>query len=447
MTAFDYIRDWKRAMLSSALAATLKRHNIHYGWVIVAVTFLTTIVTAAAMSTAGVLIVPLQNEFGWNTEQISSALALRLMLFGLFGPFAAAFMNRFGVRAVMIAAVILISTGMLASLAMTQVWQLILLWGIVVGIGTGLTAMVLAVTVATRWFSERRGLVMGLFAASNATGQLVFLPLIAQLATSYGWRMALVFVCGMLAVAGVVAFTFMRDRPSDVGLPLYGETTISPPPPTGVGLVSLLMSPLVVLRDAARVPIFWILFGTFFVCGCSTNGLIQTHFITLCHDYGLPAVTAASVLAMMGFFDFFGTIGSGWLSDRFDPRWLLFWYYGLRGLSLLYLPFTTFTFYGLSLFAAFYGLDWIATVPPTVKLTADRFGREKAGMVFGWIFAGHQIGAATAAFGAGLTRTVFNTYLPAFFVAGALCIIAALAVLTVRKSSGALVGAVAPARA
>ena len=434
-------------MATSALAATLARRNIYYGWVVVAVTMLTMVVTAAAMSTPGVLIVPLENEFGWANDQISSALAIRLLLFGLFGPFAAAFMNRYGVRAVMVAAVILISAGLLASLAMTQVWQLILLWGIVVGVGTGLTAMVLAVTVVTRWFNARRGLVMGIFSASNATGQLVFLPLIAQLATSYGWRMALVFVCCGLAVAGVVALILMRDRPSDVGLPLYGETAVAPPPATGTGLVSLLLSPLVVLKEASRVPIFWVLFGTFFVCGCSTNGLIQTHFITLCHDYGLPAVTAASVLAMMGIFDFIGTIGSGWLSDRFDPRWLLFWYYGLRGLSLLYLPFTDFTFYGLSLFAVFYGLDWIATVPPTVKLAADRFGREKAGIVFGWVFAGHQIGAATAAFGAGLTRTEFSTYLPAFFVAGALCIVAALAVITVRRPSGAGIAAAAAARA
>src|SRR5579864_6543916 len=420
-------------MASSALAAALKRRNIHYGWVVVAVTFLTTIVTAAAMSTPGVLIVPLEKEFGWDTEQISSALALRLMLFGLFGPFAAAFMNRFGLRAVMVAAVVLITTGLLASLAMTQVWQLILLWGVIVGVGTGLTAMVLAVTVATRWFNHRRGLVMGMFAASNATGQLVFLPLIAQITTAYGWRSALVFVCAMLGLVGVVAFTLMRDRPSDLGLPLYGERAVSPPPAAGVGLVSLLLSPLVVLKEAAGTPIFWVLFGTFFVCGCSTNGLIQTHFVTLCHDYGLPAVTAASVLAMMGIFDFIGTIGSGWLSDRFDNRWLLFWYYGLRGLSLLYLPFTTFTFYGLSLFAVFYGLDWIATVPPTVKLTADRFGRERAGMVFGWVFVGHQLGAATAALGAGFSRTEFASYLPAFFAAGALCILAAALVLMIAK--------------
>ncbi len=431
----------------TALAAALERRKIYYGWVVVGVTLLTTVVTAAAMSTPGVLIVPLENEFGWDTEQISSALALRLMLFGLFGPFAAAFMNRYGVRAVMVSAVILVSAGFLTSLAMTKVWQLVLLWGIVVGVGTGLTAMVLAVTVATRWFNHRRGLVVGIFAASNATGQLVFLPLIAQLATSYGWRMALVFICCMLAFAGLVAIALMRDRPSDVGLPLYGETTVTPPPAAGVGLVSLLLSPLVVLRDVSRTPVFWVLFGTFFVCGCSTNGLIQTHFVTLCHDYGLPAVTAASVLATMGIFDFIGTIGSGWLSDRFDARWLLFWYYGLRGLSLLYLPFTDFTFYGLSLFAVFYGLDWIATVPPTVKITADRFGREKAGMVFGWIFAGHQIGAATAAFGAGLSRTEFSTYLPAFFAAGALCIIASLAIISVRKSSDSGVGAAVPAAA
>jgi MFS family permease len=431
-------------MPSNALAAVLARRDIHYGWVVVGVTFFTLLIGAAAMGTPGVLIVPLEKEFGWSDAQISSALALRIMLFGLFGPFAAAFMNRFGVRRVIIAAMALIAAGLLASLAMTQVWQLVLLWGVVVGVGTGLTAMVLAATVATRWFNHRRGLVIGMLAASNATGQLVFLPLIAELTTRYGWRAALVFIAVMLGAVALVASLLMRDRPSDLGLPLYGETKVTPPPAQGVGLVSLLMAPLLVLKDAARVPIFWVLFGTFFVCGSSTNGLIQTHFITLCHDYGLPAVTAASVLAVMGVCDFFGTIGSGWLSDRFDNRWLLFWYYGLRGLSLLYLPFTDFTFYGLSLFAVFYGLDWIATVPPTVKLTADRFGPEKAGMVFGWIFAGHQIGAASAAFGAGLVRTEYSTYLPAFFTAGALCLFAAVLVLTVRKSSAKAISAAAP---
>ena len=402
------------------------------------------LVTAGAMGAPGVLIVPLEREFGWDNAQISTALALRLLLFGLFGPFAAAFMNRFGVRRVTICALTLIAAGLLASLAMTRVWQLVLLWGVVVGIGTGLTAIVLAATVATRWFTKRRGLVVGLLTASSATGQLVFLPLIAELTGRFGWRLALVFVCGLLVLAAIVALLLMRDRPSDLNLPAYGESAMTPPPPAGSGLVSLLLSPFAVLNEAARVPLFWVLFATFFICGASTNGLIQTHFITLCGDYGLAAVGAASVLAMMGVFDFFGTIGSGWLSDRFDNRWLLFWYYGLRGLSLLYLPFTDFTFYGLSLFAVFYGLDWIATVPPTVKLTADRFGRERAGVVFAWVFAGHQIGAASAAFGAGFSRTEFASYLPAFFAAGALCIIAAALVLTIAKPSAAGFGAATP---
>jgi MFS family permease len=433
-------------MASSALPAALARRNIHYGWVVVAVTFLTMLVTAAAMGSPGVMIVPLEREFGWENAQISTALALRILLFGLFGPFAAALMNHFGVRRVVVSALTLIAAGFLVSLGMSRVWQLIFLWGVVIGFGTGLTAIVLGATVATRWFTQRRGLVVGILSASSATGQLVFLPLIAELTERFGWRMALVFVCGLLAVAALAAAALMRDRPSDLDLPSYGETAVTPPPPAG-GLASLLLAPLVALRDAAGVPLFWVLFATFFICGASTNGLIQTHFITLCGDYGLTAVSAASVLAMMGIFDFAGTIGSGWLSDRFDNRWLLFWYYGLRGLSLLYLPFTDFTFYGLSLFAVFYGLDWIATVPPTVKLTADRFGRERAAIVFGWIFAGHQIGAATAAFGAGFSRTEFASYLPAFFVSGALCLIAAGLVLTIAKPTAAGLSAPAPAPA
>ncbi|MDB6062182.1 MAG: Monocarboxylate permease [Verrucomicrobiaceae bacterium] len=418
-------------MLSTPLATALGRRNIHYGWVIILATFLTMLVMAGAMGAPGVLIAPLRQEFGWNTADISSALAIRFALFGLMGPFAAAFMNYFGVRRVVITALITVLGGLLASLFMNQLWQLIVLWGVVVGLGTGLTAMVLGATVATRWFSKRRGLVVGLLSASSATGQLVFLPLLATLTDHFGWRTALGFICAMLAVAACIVLALMRDRPADIGLPVYGETTVVAAPPHRPNLWTLLLSPLAALRDAAQSRTFWILFGTFFICGASTNGLIQTHFISLCGDYGLQAVSAAGVLAMMGIFDFFGTVGSGWLSDRFDNRWLLFWYYGLRGLALIYLPFTDFTFYGLSLFALFYGLDWIATVPPTVKLVAEHFGAERANIVFGWVFAGHQIGAAFAAYGAGLSRTLLSTYLPAFFTAGLLCLIAAAAVLTI----------------
>ncbi len=417
----------------TGLAGALARRGVHYGWVVAGVTFLTMLVTAGAVGAPGVLLGPLQKEFGWATADISSALAIRLVLFGLMGPFAAAFMNRFGVRPVASVALVLIAASILGSFAMTQLWHLMLLWGVVLGFGTGMTAMVLGATVATRWFSHRRGLVVGLLTASTATGQLVFLPLLAWLTEQVGWRSAMVFVLAMIVVAALAVLALMRDRPADVGLAPYGETSIVPAPAAPASFGAMLLSPLVALREAAATRIFWVLFGTFFVCGASTNGLVQTHFVSLCGDYGMAAVTAASVLAVIGIFDFLGTVGSGWLSDRYDSRWLLFWYYGLRGLSLLYLPFTGFSFYGLSLFAIFYGLDWVATVPPTVKITADRFG-EKANLVFGWVFAGHQLGAAFAAYGAGFSRTVYDSYLPAFFIAGALCLFAAAFCITMRGS-------------
>jgi len=419
--------------MSSWIAKHLNRNGIHYGWVVVGVTFLTMLVTAGALGMPGVLLVPLEKEFGWQTAEISSALAIRLVLFGLLGPFAAAFMNRFGVRRMVTVALCIIVIALLGSLAMRQLWQLVLLWGVLMGIGTGLTAMVLAATIATRWFTHRRGLVTGLLAASSATGQLIFLPALAWVTEQHGWRVTVLLVSAALALAAFAVFALMRNRPFDVGLPAHGETTLAAPPTQPSGLKNLLASPLLVLKDAAHVPVFWLLFGSFFVCGLSTNGLIQTHFVALCGDFGILPVGAASVLALMGAFDFVGTIGSGWLSDRCDNRWLLFWYYGLRGISLLYLPFTGFTIYGLSLFAVFYGLDWIATVPPTVKLTASRFGPERANVVFGWIFAGHQLGAATAAYGAGLSRTLLGSYLPAFFVAGAFCVVAALLVLSISQ--------------
>ncbi len=422
-------------MISSWVSARLATRDIHYGWVMVAVTFLTSLISSASVGAPGVFILPLEKEFGWTTTQISSALSIRLLLFGLMAPFAAVLMTRFGLRNVVVSALAIIVTGLVASLAMTEAWHLIVLWGVIVGFGTGLTAMVLGATVATRWFVARRGLVVGILSASVATGQLIFLPILAHLTDAYGWRIALATMCVMLGVAALVVILLMRDRPSDLGLRAFGEDPATPLVTTATPPGSMISTVFAVLRDAARTRVFWILFGTFFICGASTNGLVQTHLIPMCADFGIPATTSASLLAAMGIFDFFGTIVSGWLSDRYDNRWLLFWYYGLRGLSLLFLPFTDFSFYGLSLFAMFYGLDWIATVPPTVKLTARHFGPERAAMVFGWIFVGHQLGSATAAFGAGLTRTLLESYLPAFFAAGVLCIIAAAAVLLLRRGA------------
>lgn len=426
-------------MISDRIAARLVARGIHYGWVVAAVTFLTMLATAGAMGAAGVLILPLQEEFGWTTAQISSAMAVRLLLFGLLGPFAAATMNVFGLRTVVSCALVLIAIGVAGSMLMTELWQLMALWGFVVGIGTGMTALVLGATVATRWFTARRGLIVGLMTASNATGQLVFLPMLAALTEAIGWREALAVVVAVLALTLVLVLLLMRDRPADIGLPPYGETAVLPVPPAGGHLTALVTQPLVALARASRSATFWVLFGTFFVCGLSTNGLIQTHWIAICGDFGIAAVGAAGFLALIGVFDLVGTVLSGWLSDRYDNRWLLFWFYGLRGLSLIFLSMSDFGLLALSVFAVFYGMDWVATVPPTVKLAADRFGRENAPIVFGWIFAGHQFGAATAAYGAGWVRTDLLTYMPALQLAGVLCIVAAMAVLSLRRGPSALV--------
>ena len=418
-------------MFAAALARNLRRHNIHYGWVMMAATFFTMLTTACALGAPGVLMPALEKEFHWTAQDISGALAVRLVLLGLIAPFAAALMMKYGLKRVVSVALLLIVSGLGLSLGVKSVWQLTLFWGIMVGTGTGMTAIVLGATVATRWFTQKRGMVIGILTASNATGQLAFLPVIARLSEAYGWRMALVMVVALLGAALILALLLLRDRPSDLGMSPYGETDAPAAP-----AVPAAVSPLGIFFEAAGTRTFWILFATFFICGASTNGLIQTHFVSLCGDYGLPAVTAASVLAMMGIFDFFGTIGSGWLSDRVDSRWLLFWYYGLRGLSLLYLPHSDFSLASLTPFAVFYGLDWIATVPPTLKLTAEKFGREKASVVFGWVFAGHQLGAASIAFTAGYIRTHYASYLPAFLIAGTLCLVAALiALLVVRPKA------------
>lgn len=420
-------------MIAVSLSRSLESRRIHYGWIMVAVTFLTMLVTAGAVGGPAVLLLPLQREFGWSNAEISSALAIRLVFFGLMGPFTASLMNTFGLRKVTLASLAIVVTGLGLSLFMTELWQLILLWGVVAGFGTGLTALVLGATVATRWFTERRGLVIGFLTASSATGQLVFMPLISWIAENHGWRGGILLLCMLLAATAFLVFLLLRDRPADLGLAPYGEKAVVPHVALAHSFRAIAGAPIATLRDAAQTRVFWVLFATFFICGASTNGLIQPHLIPLCVDFGLPELQGAGFLAMIGIFDFLGTIASGWLSDRYDNRWLLFWYYGLRGLSLLYLPASDFTFYGLSLFAVFYGLDWVATVPPTVKLTAERFGRERANLVFGWVFAGHQLGAACAAYGAGLSRSELDSYLPAFFTAGTLCLIAAALAISIKR--------------
>jgi len=407
--------------------------RVHYAWVVAAVGFVTLITAAGFRSTPGVLIVPLQDEFGWSTATIGLAISINLVLYGLGGPFAAGFVERFGLRRVTIVALLIVSAGSSLTILMNAPWQLDLLWGVVNGVATGAVSVPLAAMIANRWFVARRGLVTGVLTAANATGNLIFLPILASLVGGLGWRYAAVTVSiAALTILPLVAL-FLRDRPADLGLAPYGATEIEPAPAPARNPFAVATAGL---RDASTSSAFWLLAGSFFICGLSTNGLIGTHLIPAAMDHGMGEVAAASLLAVIGVFDIVGTTCSGWLTDRHDPRLLLAWYYGLRGLSLLALPYAFGSpHFGLILFVVFYGLDWIATVPPTVALTAEIFGRERVGVVFGWIFCSHMIGAAAAAWAAGAVRTWFGGYGWAFGVAGLLCLFASGLVLQIDRSS------------
>ncbi len=418
-------------MLAAAFAPWLARRGIHYGWVMVALTFLTVVVGSGATGVAAVLVLPLGQEFGWSRGDVAGPVALMVGLFGGMAPFAGALMLRYGLRRVVAASAGLSVLALLgAAWMMTSLWQLWLTLGLMQGVAAGLTAMVLSATVANRWFVQRRGLVVGILAAGMATGQLIFLPTNAWLVEHLGWRMAL--LPGIIGgtVCALLYLLLARDWPAEIGMAPYGETRVQPPPPASAG--NAVAMSLSVLREAAGTRAFWVIAGTFFICGLSTSGTVQQHFIPLCADFGVNQVTAASMLALMGAFNFVGTIISGWLSDRFDNRLLLAWYYGLRGLSLMWLPFSGFDMVALTIFAVFFGLDFIATVPPTVKLAGQHFGAAKGPIVFGWAFASHQLGGALAALATGLSRDALASYLPAFFVAGLACMVAVGAVFLLR---------------
>ena len=406
--------------------------RIHPAWWVAAVTFLALVGAAAFRAVPGVLIAPLREEFGWSVTVISAAVAVNMALFGLTAPFAAALMERFGIRRVVMGALLVVAVGSGLTVFMTASWQLVLLWGVLVGLGTGSMALALVATVTGRWFVARRGLVSGVLTAGSATGQLVFLPIVAWVDTRWGWRpAALGTAAAALAVVPLVAW-LLHDRPRDIGAVPYGGTAADDADPVRTGAARAAVR---ALRDAARSRPFWLLAAGFFICGVSTNGLVQPHFIPAAHDHGMPVTTAAGLLAVVGLFDIAGTIFSGWLTDRVDPRVLLLAYYGLRGLSLLIVPSvlgSTVT-PPLFLFIVFYGLDWVATVPPTVALCREHFGLEKSGMVFGWVFASHMIGAGLAASFAGAVREHTGDYRIAWLTAGFLCVTAALAFFTIRR--------------
>jgi sugar phosphate permease len=404
----------------------------NYAWVVAAVTFLALLAAAGLRSAPGVLLTPLHDAFGWERGRLSAAAALGIFLYGLVGPFAAALMQTLGLRRTLLAGLVLMSGSTALSLFMSQPWHYVLTWGVLSGLGSGAVALSMGATVVNRWFHARRGLVMGLLSASTATGSLIFLPAMAALAESGGWRPVVIAVSVAAAALIPLVMFLMPERPADIGQPPYGAGAVEPPPAPGRPLDAVRLA-LGVLARAARTPAFWLLFATFFVCGFTTNGLVGTHLISFCGDRGLALVQAGALLAAMGAFDIVGTTASGWLTDRYDPRRLLFVYYALRGLSLMVLPFLSFDLVSLSIFAVFYGLDWLATVPPTARLATEHFGEQEGPIVFGWVAFGHQIGAATAAFGAGVLRDLQGSYLEAFVIAGATGLLAAAAALAIGR--------------
>ncbi|MET9676046.1 MFS transporter [Streptomyces sp. NPDC006482] len=404
--------------------------RVHRAWFVAAVTFVTIIGAAAFASLPGLLIEPLHGEFDWSRGTIGFAVSVNLALYGLTAPFAAALMDRFGIRRVVAVALTIISVGSLLTVWMTAAWQLVLFWGVLVGLGSGSMALAFAATVTNRWFVARRGLVTGILTAAGASGQLVFLPLLSWLVEHHGWRPAAVTVA--LAALAVVPFVWLllRDHPADVGLAPYGgEYADKPAPVTGAARRTV-----TVLLKAARTGPFWLLAGTFAICGASTNGLVKTHFVPAAHDHGMPVTAAAGLLAVIGVFDVVGTVASGWFTDRFSARRLLAVYYALRGISLLFLPvlLAPTVHPPMLFFIVFYGLDWVATVPPTIALCREHYGEDSA-IVFGWVLASHQVGAAVVAFGGGVARDVFGSYDLVWYASGALCAAAALMALVIRQ--------------
>ena len=417
--------------------------RIHRAWLVAGVTFLVLLSSAAFRSSVGVMIVPFEDEFGWSRAATSLAVSVNLVIYGVTAPFAAALMERFGVRRIAVMALALIAAGTGLTLVMTDAWQLVILWGVLVGLGTGSTALVFGALVTGRWFARRRGLVLGVLGAAWATGQLVFLPLIARTIEGLGWRFASAGIALLCAAIIPLVWVVIRDRPSDIGLRPYGSTDVITDTEQETNAThsgwAAATTALTTLRAAARTRAFWLLAATFFVCGWTTNGIISAHFVPAMHDHGMGATAAANLLAVVGLFDLFGTIGSGWLSDRIDPRYLLVAYYSLRGIALLALP----LFLGpdidppLLVVMMLFGLDWVATVPPTALLCQRIFGPERGPIVFGWVFASHMIGAAVAATVSGAIRSSAGDYSTAWYLAGALALTAGLACLAIPRSTPA----------
>ncbi|QFT87960.1 Oxalate:formate antiporter [Bacillus sp. THAF10] len=413
--------------------------KLHYSWIILSITFFSIIVAGIVRSSSGVFVIPFEEEFGWSRANISLSFGVSLFLYGISGPFMGAIVQIIGLRKMMLISMGTLMVGLVMTYFMQETWQLLVIWGGLIGLGSALFLTVLSPIIANRWFVKKRGLAVGILTASTATGQLILLPVLAFINDTYSWRIAILLILLLSVGMFVVIGLFMKNTPEEVGVVPYGgsATEDTALPMTGKNPFKLAVLPLL---EALKIKEFWLLAGSFFICGLSTSGLIGTHFIAYCIGFGFAAVTAASLLSLMGIFDLVGTTLSGWLSDRIDNRWLLFWYYLLRGLSLLLLPMALSegSIGLLFMFAIFYGLDWIATVPPTINISRQVFGLQKSVIIYGWIFAAHQAGAAVASFGGGIAFEMASSYTAAFLGAGAMCFLASLFVMVIKKDKNGL---------
>ncbi len=404
--------------------ATIKRTGIHYAWIILAVTFACLFVGSALRSVPGIIMLSLEQEFHWSRETLSGAVAINLFLFGLAGPFLGRLMDLYGVKAITIVLIVLVTLGAGGSVLMQEPWQLYLLWGVIIGAGSGGTSMIMGSAVVNRWFQERRGLALGILGAAFSSGQLIFTPILMNLNIHEGWRTAtltIVFLLGLLVLPFVI--WLMVDDPGLRGIRAYGAN----------GNTDFTLSPdLNPIHKAMKKPQFWLLAFSFGICGLTTSGLFQTHLIPHGIEHGFPEMTMAISLGLMGATDIFGTILSGWLCDRFGKRWPLAIYYLLRGVSLVLLPYVESTGQ-LMAFSVIYGLNWLSTIPATSALTADLFGKQNVGVVFGWICFAHQIGAAIAAYGAGYLHHLAGNYTLAFMASGLFAFVATGLVVLIRE--------------
>lgn len=413
---------------------TSRAPRVHRAWWIAAVAAMAIIAAGAFSTMPGLLVEPLHRRFDWSRGTIGLAVWVNMVLNGLIAPFAAALMDRFGIRHVVAGALTVIAVGAALTTVMTSAWQLALYWGVLVGLGTGSMAMAFAATVTNRWFIRRRGLVTGVLTGASVLGQFAFLPVLAWIIEHHQWRAGTVTVMLAALVAAPLAWLLLRDHPADVGTTAYGASSVAPKPAPSPGAARRALR---VLRNASRTRTFWLLAGTFAICGASTNGVMWIHFVPAAHDHGMPATTAASLLTMIGVFNVAGTIVSGWLTDRYDPRWLLAVYYTLRGITLALLP----VLLGptarpsLVLVIVFFGLLDVATVPPTIGLSAirDRFGKDDSAVVFAWTLAAHQVGAGLMALAGGVVRDALGSYAAVWLAAGTLCLVAAAMVLAIRR--------------